>query len=165
MAETDPGDSDDSNETSFLCWPQLRSNCLQFVPCRLTHRSIHENKYIYSHQTDIVWLLAGQSRAEACFDAKLSGNSVFPLFPPNCLVYFSRSTSSGFVTKSFPQWWLMSWTGHEWDYKTLWPPQHGWINSCKICKEKNITAFSWSLLNHQRRADESRIVKDIDLNS
>ena len=67
-------------------------------------------------------------------------------FPPNCLVYFP-----GLRLKAFPRRWLTSWTGRERDQETLWPPQKGWTNSCEIGEEKNITGFSWSLLNHTRR--------------
>lgn len=105
-------DSDDSEEcepweTFPPLRPQLRSDCLQPVTSSpadsLTRAhsktSLHTNTHTRQTSSEC---LTGQSRARACFDAKLSGNSVFPpllfiffLFPPsNCLVYFSRLTKS-----------------------------------------------------------------------
>ena len=130
-------DSDDSEECEPWNPPPpgcRRSDCLQPVtssPADSFTRahsktSLHTNTHTRQTSSDC---FTGQSRARACFDAKLSGNSVFP---PSSFHFFflhliALFTFPGWL-KAFPQRWLMFWTGREWDYETLWPGTEKRIN-------------------------------------
>lgn len=113
--------------SSSSSWPRLRSDCLQPVTSSpadsLTRARSKTSLHTNTHQTDTVWLLHRSEPGQSLFWCKAFWEFCLPLLFFFILFFFhliALFTFPGWL-KAFPQRWLMSWTGREQDYETLWP--------------------------------------------